>query len=144
MDLPPGRRCPLYFSGAASAQECPSTDQAYSPGFPGGTSGKGPVCQCRSLRRQEFEPWVGKIPWRKAWHPTPVFLPGESHRQRSLVGYHLWSWKELDTERFSTRTGPCPAGGGPLGAGRGTVSPHQQGSDFLLWNFLMKTSGILA
>ena len=34
-----------------------------------------------------FDPWVGKIPWRKAWQPTPVFLPGESHGQRSLVGY---------------------------------------------------------
>ena len=32
-------------------------------------------------------PWVGKIPWRRAWQPTPVFLPGESHGQRSLAGY---------------------------------------------------------
>ena len=51
--------------------------------FPGGTSGKEPACQSKSL------PWVGKIPWRKAWQPTPVFLPGESHRQRSLGGYGL-------------------------------------------------------
>ena len=34
-----------------------------------------------------FNPWVGKIPWRRAWQPTPEFLPGESHGQRSLVGY---------------------------------------------------------
>ena len=34
-----------------------------------------------------FDPWVGKIPWRRAWQPTPVLLPGESHGQRSLVGY---------------------------------------------------------
>ena len=34
-----------------------------------------------------FDSWVGKIPWRRAWQPTPVFLPGESHGQRSLVGY---------------------------------------------------------
>ena len=34
-----------------------------------------------------FDPWVGKIPWRMAWQPTPVFLPGESHGQRSLAGY---------------------------------------------------------
>ena len=34
-----------------------------------------------------FDPWVGKIPWRRKWQPTPVFLPGESHGQRSLVGY---------------------------------------------------------
>jgi len=43
------------------------------------------------------------IPWRRAWQPTPVFLPGESHGQRSLVGYSPWSRKELDmTERLST------------------------------------------
>ena len=43
-----------------------------------------------------FDPWVGKIPWRRAWQPTPVFLPGESHGQRNLVGYSPWSCKELD------------------------------------------------
>ena len=38
--------------------------------------------------RCRFNPWVGKrLPWRRAWQPTPVFLPGESHGQRSLVGY---------------------------------------------------------
>ena len=41
----------------------------------------------RQRRRLGFNPWVGKIPWRRAWQPTPVFLPGESHGQRSLVGY---------------------------------------------------------
>ena len=39
------------------------------------------------FRRPGFSPWVGKIPWRRAWQPTPAFLPGESHGQRSLVGY---------------------------------------------------------
>ena len=43
------------------------------------------------LKRYWFDPWVGRIPWRRAWQPTPVFLPGESHRQRSLVGYELKS-----------------------------------------------------
>ena len=51
-------------------------------GFPGGTSGKESTCQCR---RCKFDPWFGKIPWRRAWQPTPVFLPGESDGQRSLV-----------------------------------------------------------
>ena len=37
-----------------------------------------------------------EIPWRREWLPTPVFLPGESHGQRSLVGYSLWGHKELD------------------------------------------------
>ena len=56
-------------------------------GFPGGTSGKEHVCQCRRCKRLRFNPWVRKIPWRRAWQPTPVFLPGESHGQRSLAGY---------------------------------------------------------
>ena len=43
------------------------------------------------------ETWVGKIPWRMAWQPTPVFLPGESYGPRSLAGYSPWGCKELDT-----------------------------------------------
>ena len=41
-------------------------------------------------------PWVRKIPWRRAWQPTPVFLPGESHGQRGLVGYSPWGCTESD------------------------------------------------
>ena len=44
-----------------------------------------------------FDPWVGKIPWRGTWKPTPVFLPGESHEQRSLVGYSPYGHKQSDT-----------------------------------------------
>ena len=44
-----------------------------------------------------FDPWVGKIPWRRKWQPTSVLLPGKSHGQRSLVGYSPWGHKELDT-----------------------------------------------
>ena len=47
-------------------------------GFPGDASGKESACQCRRHKRHGFDPWVGKIPWRRAWQPTPVFLPGES------------------------------------------------------------------
>ena len=43
-----------------------------------GTSGKEPACQCRRHKRHGFDPWVGKIPWRRAWQPTPAFLPGAS------------------------------------------------------------------
>ena len=43
-----------------------------------------------------FNPWVGKVPQRRAWQPTPVFLPGESHGQRDLAGYSPWGCKELD------------------------------------------------
>ena len=56
-------------------------------GFPAGTSVKNPLCQYRSCKRCGFDLWVGKIPWRRAWKPIPVFLPRESHRQRSLAGY---------------------------------------------------------
>ena len=41
--------------------------------------------------------WVRKIPWRRKWQPTPVFVPGESHGQRSLAGYSPWGRKESDT-----------------------------------------------
>ena len=63
-------------------------------GFPGAASGKESTCPCRRPERCLFSPWVGKIPWRRAWQSTPVFLPGEPHGQRSLAGY---SHKDLDT-----------------------------------------------
>ena len=56
-------------------------------GFPGGTCGKESTCQCRRCQKLGFNPWVGKIPWRRKWQPTPVFLPGESYGWRSLAGY---------------------------------------------------------
>ena len=68
-------------------------------GFPGGASIKEPSYQCRRFKRCGSNPWVGKIPWRRKWHPTPVFLPKESHGQRSLAGmvYGItksWTWLE--------------------------------------------------
>ena len=45
---------------------------------------------CLQCGRPGFDPWVGKIPWRRKWQPTPVFLPGKSHGQKSLVGYSPW------------------------------------------------------
>ena len=45
----------------------------------------------------QFDLWVRKIPWRREWQPAPVFLPGESHAQRNLVGYSLQGRKESDT-----------------------------------------------
>ena len=50
-----------------------------------------------ALQETGFDPWVGKIPWGRAWQPTLAFLPGESHGQRSLVGYSPWGHKESDT-----------------------------------------------
>ena len=55
------------------------------------------VSVCLQCRRPGFDPWVGKIPWRRKWQPTPVFLPGESHGRRSLVGYSPRDRKESDT-----------------------------------------------
>ena len=60
-------------------------------------NGKEPICHCRRHKRQGFNPWAGKIPWRRSWQPTPVFLPGESQGQGSLVGYCLWGRTESDT-----------------------------------------------
>ena len=57
-------------------------------------SGKESACQCK---RCGFNPWSRKIPWRRTWQPTPVFLPGKSHGQRSLAGYSPWTRKEWDT-----------------------------------------------
>ena len=59
-------------------------------------SGKESACQCRCHRRPGFNSWVRKIPWRRKWQPTPVFLPGESYGQRSLVGYSPWGCREKD------------------------------------------------
>ena len=56
-------------------------------GYPGGASGKGLACQCRRHKRRGFNLWVEMIPWRRAWPPIPVFLSGESHGKRNLVGY---------------------------------------------------------
>ena len=62
--------------------------------FPGGPEAKTSYYQCRVPR---FDPWVGKIPWRRKWQPSPVLLSGKSHGQRSLVGYSPWGRKEWDT-----------------------------------------------
>ena len=55
--------------------------------FPGGANGEEPASQCRRHKRCGFYPWVGKIPWRRPWHPTLVLLPAESQEQRSVVDY---------------------------------------------------------
>ena len=59
-------------------------------------SGKEPTCWCRTQKRCGLDPWVGEIPWRRAWQPTQGFLPGESNGQRSLVGYGPKGHKESD------------------------------------------------
>ena len=71
-------------------------------GFPGSSEAEESGCQCR---RHRFDPWVGKIPWRRKWQPTPVFLPGKSHGQTILAGYSPSGLRESDTtERTHTHT----------------------------------------
>ena len=67
-------------------------------GFPGGSVGKNPS----GMQETQVRSLGGKILWRGAWQPTPVFLPGESHGQRSLAGYNSWGRKESGrTERLN-------------------------------------------
>ena len=71
-------------------------------GFSGGAGGKEPTCQYRRCKSSRFSPWVGKIPWRRAWQPTPVFLPGESHGRGSLAGCSPRGGKEAWLKRPCT------------------------------------------
>ena len=77
--------------------------------FPGGSDRRRSCLWCGKLG---LDPWVRKIPWRKEWQPTPVFLPGISHGQRSLVGYSPRGCKELDTTEV-TKTLKPPAVNSP-------------------------------
>ena len=61
-------------------------------GLPWWLNGKDSTCQCR---RRRFNPWVRKIPWRRKWQPSLVFLPGKSHGQRSLVGCTPWGCERV-------------------------------------------------
>ena len=69
-------------------------------------SSKEAACQ---FRRLWFNPWAGKIPWRRKWPPTPVFLPGKSHGQRSLVGYIPWGHKRVRRDLVTKTTKQQPA-----------------------------------
>ena len=70
-----------------------------SRGFPGGSGSKE---SARNAGDPSLIPWVGKIPWRREWQPSPVFLPGEFHGQRSLAGYSPWGCKVSDTTELLT------------------------------------------
>ena len=87
-------------------------------GFPGGAGGEEPACQCRRCKRHRFDPWVGKIPWRRKALPNPVFLPGDSLGQRSLAGYSPYGHKDLDMTEATKHT--C------MGAPRGYCTKWSQ------------------
>ena len=79
---------------------------AFPLGFPGGSVVKNPPANAADTKDTSSIPGAGRFPWRRKWQPTPVFLPGKSHGQKSLVGYSPWGRKESDTtEQLSTH--PC-------------------------------------
>ena len=86
--------------------------------FPDGAVIKSPLANAGDV----FDPWAGKIPWRKKWHPTPIFVPEKFHGQSSLADYSPWGRKVSDTtEQLSTYTqGRVPEGK--------RISPHTHGS----------------
>ena len=67
-------------------------DERGRAGLPRSPSGKESASQCQRHKGHGFNPWVGKIPWRRKWQPTPLFLPGKFHEQRILVGSSPWGW----------------------------------------------------
>ena len=73
-------------------------------GFPGGIVVKNLPASAGDVKRHRFGPWVRKIPWRRKRHPTPAFLPGESHGQRSLAGYSPWGREESDLTEATQHT----------------------------------------
>ena len=85
----------------------------HNNGFPGGSVVKNPPAEEGAAGHVSSISGLGRFPWRRAWKPAPVFLPGESHGQRSLVGYSPWGRKESDTTEHAltstairTREGP--------------------------------------
>ena len=108
-------------------------------GFPGGSDGKEPTYQCRS---RSSIPWVGKIPWRRKWQPTPVRLPRKSHGQRTQTGYCPWDCKESWTVAYQAplSTGfsrqeycsglPLPSPRDLPNPGNGTAAPALVGRFF--------------
>ena len=65
---------------------------------------KNPPANVGRYKRCRFNPWIRKIPRRRAWQPSPLFLPGESHGQRSVVGYSPWCPKELNMTEVTEHT----------------------------------------
>ena len=91
---------------------------------------------CLQCRRPGFHPWVRKIPWRREWQPTPVLLPGQSHGQRSLVGYSPWGLKESNTTEWLTlslsyRALPMDVTGGWKRAGHQLLQVTPAAASFL-------------
>ena len=109
--------CLLWSKLPFFTEQCSTLRNTYR--LPRWHSGKESTHQCRRWGRYNFNPWVRKIPWRRKWRPTLVFLPREFHGQRSLAGYSPWGRKESDvTEQLSTHKQPelaqTPQGEDPI------------------------------
>ena len=85
----------VLYCEKCKCREPPLHSTVYPCRFCSGSVGKELACQCRRHRSRGFDLWARKIPWRRKWQPTPVFLPGKSHGQKSLVGYSPWDRKGL-------------------------------------------------
>ena len=100
-------RTPSLNFDALASQSRITTDYLRSPG----AQQQGIHLQCK---RPRFDPWVRKIPWRRERPPTPDFLPGESHGQRSLAGFSPWVHRESDTAAWlNDKLQPHPSGPDP-------------------------------
>ena len=91
--------CPFRSHAFVVTQRSHFPTKSHLPGLPWWLSGKESTYQCRRCR---FDLWVGKIPWKMKCQPALLFLPGKSHRQRSLLGCSPWGCKELDTTKWLT------------------------------------------
>ena len=83
-----------FLEGKKNVLKLSNSPKAFMGVHPGGAIGKVPVCQHQRFKRRRFDPQVRKLPWRRAWQH--IFLPEESHGQRSLVCYSPWGRTELD------------------------------------------------
>ena len=121
-----------YQKADATLQKCPSglnfSGHCSWWGFPGGSAGKESACHCRRHKRYRFDPWIRKVPWSRKWQPTPVFLPGQFHGQKSLAGYCPWGCRRfgrsLVTKQQQQRKQDCQ---------RREVFSEVPGVDFRIW-----------
>ena len=86
-------------------------------------------------KRHKFDPWFRKVPWRRKWRPTPLFLPEKFHGQRSLAGCSLWGRKSRtrlsnETTQFSSVTQSCPTLCDPMNCGTPGLPVHHQLPEF--------------
>ena len=105
--------------------------------FPSGTVVKSPPAMQETCRKHRFDPWVGKIPWRRKWQPTPVFFPGKSHGQKAwgvtVHGVAEWTQLSMRTAQWKTST---------PGAPRAKSTPFSNCSCFLLTSATPECSGL--